>query len=442
MAYQYHHHHPQNPTTNTTSCYCCCQSTSSPQPPPDPSLISAIVSQLQLHHPLPNSYVNVRPPVNPTTTINLSQPHPHSPFFVSLLQRLDALEASLHRFSLSHSHSQSSSPPSPLKDAAARTIQSHFRSFLVHRSITLRHLNHLASIKSSLSSLKSSYPSLPFHFLSHKAMDLLLQLDSIQSGNKMIRDSKRALSKEIAGFLELLDGACVKRHQLLLTRKVNTNNHNMSMVRESDNRPVHHKKASSKHNHDHHAQPKSSNEEKKLMANLRERVEKINRMSKVLEQQEQEQDVIGDPEVKGFNNVDDDIIGQIASNYRLKNGQAIKKNAQSTNTKKRVCFVEDGNMIRVYDNINGDSGSTSRLVDVIEDPTKGTHDEEDAQSDGDGEESSQSSEDVRKGTSDDVGEDYCDSRNEDFTFSTPEPAMRMGTGPDFLSQKPGLKFAE
>lgn len=321
-----------------------------------------------------------------------------------------------------------------MRDAAARTIQAHFRAFLVHRSRTLRQLKDLASIKSALASLKSSlsrHAFVDFDSLSHKAMDLLLKLDSIQSGDKMIRDSKRTVTREIIEFLELVDGVCVKRHEVLV-RKMK----NMRLVRNDDNRAAHNTRGYSEHNVGSKVR-NVDNEEKKLMANLKERVEKIGKMSKALEEQEQE--VFGEAEIRGFKHVDDendDILGQITSSYRLKDGLNAKKNAQSSNANKRVCFMEDGNLIRLYD-MDGDCRSTSRLVDVIDDSAEGTHDEEEARSDGEG--SSQSSEEMRKFKSDEVSEE-CNNQDVDFTFSTtPEPA-KMETRADFSLRKPGVKI--
>ncbi|KMS99262.1 hypothetical protein BVRB_2g046310 [Beta vulgaris subsp. vulgaris] len=412
------HHHPNH--HNTTTAYCFCQSQPSPPPLPchppllspptttttttttttDPFLIASIVAQL-LSSPNPQNLYSQH--INPTSiSQNQRHPHqqsqqfhPHSPFF-SLLQRIDALESSLQRFSSSSSSSSRSF--SSLRDAAARTIQVHFRAYLVCRSRTLRQLKQLASIKSGLASIKSSlnfHGFVDFDSLSHNAMDLLLKLDSIQSGDKMIKDSKRSVTREIVEFLELVDGACVKRQQVLLTRKMRS----MRLVR-NDNRSVYESRGFSERNAGSKCRNVDS-KEKKLIANLKERVEKIGRMSKLLDEQE----VFGDGKLKGFKHVDeedddDDTVGQVTSNYRLRNGLNMKKNAQSSNAKKRVCFVQDENLFRVHNN-DGNCRSASRMVDVIENSSKETDDEEEeAESDGEG--SSQSSEDLRKRRSDEV----------------------------------------
>lgn len=46
-------------------------------------------------------------------------------------------------------------------------------------------------------------------------MDLLNKLDSIQSDDPMIRDSKRSVSRELIRFMDYLDDLSIKRHQLL-----------------------------------------------------------------------------------------------------------------------------------------------------------------------------------------------------------------------------------
>ncbi|XP_021770910.1 BAG family molecular chaperone regulator 8, chloroplastic-like [Chenopodium quinoa] len=432
------HHHLHNLHT-TTNSFCCCPPPAPPchhptppchhppllsPPTSDPFQVAAIVTQLlqtQTQTPL-NYHLN-------SSRTHKNQKHPHhnnhenqdNSLLLSLLQRIDALESSLQKYS---------SSGFSLRDAAAKIIQAHFRAFLVHRSRTLRHLKDLASVKSALASFKSSlsrHAFVDFDSLSRNAMDLLHKLDSIQSGDKMIRDSKKTVTREIVEFLEIVDGVCVKRQQVL-TRKMKS----MRLVR-NDSRATRDTKGFSGHNVSSKTRT-VDNEEKKLMANLKERVEKIGRMTKALEEQEQE--VYGDAENKGFKHVDDeddDILDQIATKYRLNNEFNVKKNDQSSNAKKRVSFVEDGNLIRLNDT-DGESRSSSRLVDVIEDSINGTHDEEEARSDGEG--SSQSSEEMRKFRSDEVNEE-CDNQ-EEFTFSTtPEPATRA----NFSSRKPVVKIS-
>ncbi|KNA10297.1 hypothetical protein SOVF_145740 [Spinacia oleracea] len=432
MAFHHPHHHQQNLHT-TAASYCCCQLPPPPSchhlpplspPTTDPFHVAAIVSQLLQSQNHQNLQSQNHQNLHPKNHQNQRPAHQENPFIFSLLQRIDALESSLQKYSTSGFS---------LRDAAARIIQAHFRAYLVHRSRTLRQLKDLASIKSALATFKSSISRqafVDFDSLSHNAMDLLHKLESIQSGDKMIRDSKRTVTREIVEFLELVDGFCAKRRQVL-TMKIKS----MRLAR-NDNIAARDTKEFSGHNVGSKTRT-VDNKEKKLMANLRERVENIGRMAKALEEQEQE--AFGDADIDEFKHVDDeddDLLGQIASNYRLKNGLNVKQHAQSSNARKRVCFVEDGNLIRLYDTDGDSSRSTSRLVDVIEDSTKGTHDEEEAQSDVEG--SSQSSEELRKFRSDEVSEE-CENQDE-FTFSTtPEPA-KMEPRVDFMSRKPGVKI--
>lgn len=87
----------------------------------------------------------------------------------------------------------------------------------MRRSITLRHLKDLASIKSSLGFLKSSISG-KTHFnydvVYRKAVNLLLRLDAIQGGDPMIRNGKSSLNKEVYSFLEFIEPARVQRRTI------------------------------------------------------------------------------------------------------------------------------------------------------------------------------------------------------------------------------------
>jgi len=204
------HHHCQNhvsvPTTTTP---CCCYSHCSPQPhhhpisPPQLSndpLLQSLVSllqqqqqqQLQLQHHQSHIFSPCLDRPNSHTKNHHQKPKlhfqqeddPQQTHFVlaSLLQRINTLESSLHQFSASCTNNHNY-PSHSLRDTAARVIQTHFRAFLVHRSRTLRQLKELAFIKSSFNSLKSSISTeshFDFKVASHKAMGLLLKIDSIQ----------------------------------------------------------------------------------------------------------------------------------------------------------------------------------------------------------------------------------------------------------------------
>ncbi|CAF2089879.1 unnamed protein product [Brassica rapa] len=144
------------------------------------------------------------------------QPREHDDHVIlsCLLRKVDDLESSLNEFAARYD--QRRDRYSTLRDSAARVIQTRFRSFLVRRSVSLRHLKELALIKSSFVSLKSSVSG-KTHFLFkvvfRKATDLLLQLDSIQGRiDPMIRSSKRSLSRDLVRFLQYIDDCAVRRY--------------------------------------------------------------------------------------------------------------------------------------------------------------------------------------------------------------------------------------
>ncbi|KAL0332131.1 UNVERIFIED_CONTAM: BAG family molecular chaperone regulator 8, chloroplastic [Sesamum calycinum] len=206
------HHHLCHPSTaSCCRCYCtsysACHHHPAPpyppdshflfHPPPQPNLCSA-----QTHLPSSQHYY---PHFRESSFQEERQTHPT---IVSLLRRISVLEAALH------SHSSSSQS---LRDASARTIQSHFRAFLLRRSRTLRQLKDLASIKSALCSLKSSVSErthFDYDVIYHKALNLLLKLNAIQGGDPMIRDGKSSVRRELNKFLDFIDGFCLERRVL------------------------------------------------------------------------------------------------------------------------------------------------------------------------------------------------------------------------------------
>ncbi|XP_051209941.1 uncharacterized protein [Lolium perenne] len=230
-AYQYNHQQQQGP-----------QPHSHPQPPAPPPQ--------QQQGPYP------QPPAPPQQ----HQPYPsdHGQLLLhSLLRRVAALETTLphsyfpapppipqphpnphrrHHRAAAHQEEESDDPPSPPprrarerggrrppppseRELAARTIQEHFRRFLARRSRTLRQLKDLAILRSKAASLRSSLSgSGPRRCkdpvaVSEAAMGLLLHLDGIQGGDPMIREGKRAVSRELSRILEFVDKVLVKDHE-------------------------------------------------------------------------------------------------------------------------------------------------------------------------------------------------------------------------------------
>ncbi|CAL1390042.1 unnamed protein product [Linum trigynum] len=226
----HNHRHCPIPVSCTPAAYCCsggCCNENSPYSPTgsplDPLLVQSVTALLHQQQNY-QQHQCLSPCCFPPSRVYTRKDHcqtPHSrsqtqhsgllpqkgstSFFISsLLQRLEALESSLHQLS------STSADKYPLRDAAARVIQSHYRAFLVHKSRTLRQLKYLASIKSAFNSLTASISgksSFNFELVSQKAMDLLLKLDSVQGGDPMVRGGKRSMSKELVRFLELVDSS-------------------------------------------------------------------------------------------------------------------------------------------------------------------------------------------------------------------------------------------
>ncbi|XAR51680.1 hypothetical protein NMG60_11006379 [Bertholletia excelsa] len=223
------HHHCRRPVASVPSSFCCCGAcypTCCATPPPPESLLHHALPLYSYSHyanPPYDSQIHSFPhhhqtPYQQQTQVEFRRhdydPHEQQtqPAVSSLLRRIAALESSL-RGQLSVKSPGANS----LRDAAARTIQTHFRAFLARRSRTLRQLKDLAFIKSKLNALKASLSDnayLDIQLLSHRATDLLLELDSIQGGDPMIRESKRSISRELIRLLELVDGASVKRNKV------------------------------------------------------------------------------------------------------------------------------------------------------------------------------------------------------------------------------------
>ncbi|KAL1194486.1 BAG family molecular chaperone regulator 8 [Cardamine amara subsp. amara] len=196
-CHQNHHH---NIPQFATSPYCCPQS-NHPSPPPEANLLHLLASYLQNQQQ--ETQCSCETQFQSFNGIRRQQkkvPRPQQEYdnhivLSCLLRKINDLESSLNKFSASYDQH------STLRDSAARIIQTHFRSYLVHRSVSFRQLKELATIKSSFLSLKSSIlekPHFPFKAVSRKASDLLLQLDSIQGRiDPMIRSSKRSLSRDL-----------------------------------------------------------------------------------------------------------------------------------------------------------------------------------------------------------------------------------------------------
>ncbi|XP_058070299.1 BAG family molecular chaperone regulator 8, chloroplastic-like [Magnolia sinica] len=305
MASHYHHH-PHSSHHSPCSCCCCCSSCSSnhhPTPPsPTDPLLQAIATQL-LHSQYPKPQHQQQ---HPHQYHPLKQPQQTQSLLLlqSLLRRVAALESSLHHiYPPSHSHS----PPLSLRDIAARTIQTHFRAFLARRSQTLRQLKHLASIKSNLAALKSSLSDKTQlrrpDALSQKVTSLLQKLESIQGGDSMIREGKRAISSELIQLLQFVNGMAAKRQETpsKSTKKVSfSENGNRSRALANAQEPFPSIQAAG--NGASIDRRVLCDDQRDLVDELSREIERIEGLSRILENDEQGLDV----ELEGFQQISDD----------------------------------------------------------------------------------------------------------------------------------------
>ncbi|KAL6553042.1 hypothetical protein OROGR_006884 [Orobanche gracilis] len=200
-----HHHLRHHPAA---ASYCYCSHPYSPchhHPPPQPDWHT-------LYHPPPQSHLYSAQ----THLPNSHQCHPRfqERHFEEERETQHTISSLLHRIATLESAIRSRSSSHSLRAAAARTIQTHFRAFLLRRSRTIRQLKALASLKSTLIFLKSSV-SKQTHFdygvVYHRAMELVRRLDTIQGCDPMIRDGKKSVRRELNKFLDFIDGFHIDR---------------------------------------------------------------------------------------------------------------------------------------------------------------------------------------------------------------------------------------
>ncbi|CAN6477246.1 unnamed protein product [Victoria cruziana] len=240
MAGNHHCHHHHYRQQQCCYCCCCCCSTSSFVPPPSPPTTTVDPALLTIASYLAASLQQPQPPAIPPSPPQLkADPLDLEP----LLGRVSALESALRRLCLiptsqsppaagatpplSHAKSTqirtprtsyTSSVANSLRDHAARTIQTHFRSFLLRRSQMLRHLKLIAIAQTFLNNLRvrlSDQAQLVLLFqkqearreLVERTADLLARIDAIRTGESMIRDAKRSVCRDLAGVLDVLNGS-------------------------------------------------------------------------------------------------------------------------------------------------------------------------------------------------------------------------------------------
>ncbi|KAJ6683977.1 hypothetical protein OIU85_007650 [Salix viminalis] len=296
--------------------------------------------------------------------------------------------------------------------------------FLVHRSRTLRQLKELAFIKSGFNSLKSSISTeshFDFKVVSHKAMDLLLKLDSIQGGDPMIRDGKRNVralgntSKARALNAKNGYGSCRDLTQ----------------------------------------------SQKEIVEKLRKRVEKISGFSRVCENDQE------DAELEGFQQFVDDDDRELDRKVSVdgKRGVLLIRRGGQPSVTKAVSFSENGNSYRVISDtdesaINGD-GSSNDGSDTIDDHgeaveihfaetgerkgfSKGAENDQEAHlEDGGGSaESSDSERNPRRNPrngGDYESNGYCLNKDGSLVFSAPVP-VKMESRADMMKKRKAVKI--
>ncbi|KAF7803050.1 BAG family molecular chaperone regulator 8, chloroplastic [Senna tora] len=376
--YQPHlcHHQPPPPPPPSTACCCnpshhCC-----PSPPPSTDhLLQAIASLLPHSHPLPTQIFTNSPQFDQSQSLKCFSrnrprpPHeqdPHSTI-ASLLCRIEALESSLHRFSSSHnSYSQSSHHHHhyyySLRHTAARVIQTHFRAFLVRRSRTLRQLKELGFIKSTFNSLKSSLSNdssrADFAALSRKAMDLLLQLDSIEGDDPMIRDGKGSISRDLLRFLDSLEGIAVKKHLRLVKTMKNVR------YGQNINKP---RVLNPKHGNLGHDQ-------RKVLENLKGRVEKISQLCKLSANDEEQ--ALSERILLVANDDDDDDDDDGGPSIVISRKNGVPTTKIQPKVKKSVSFAESGNVSKIYCNTYEPEQSLSEVVTCLDGDSSSDEQEE------------------------------------------------------------------
>lgn len=195
----------------------------------------------------------------------------------------------------------------------------------MRRSITLRHLKDLASIKSNLGFLKSSISGkthFDYDVVYHKAVNLLLKLDAIPGGDPMIRNGKTSLNRELYRFLDFIEGACMQR------RTIGVN------VRQSGN----------------NVRPRVSNCEKKIgnaesgcskrvnVEKLRGLVERIDRLAEELDEEQGEE--IDNPS-------DEFVVRKYGVSASPTRGLLKQYGGVEPKVKKNVTFAENGKVYRV-----------------------------------------------------------------------------------------------
>ncbi|KAL6551595.1 hypothetical protein OROGR_007749 [Orobanche gracilis] len=334
-----HHHHLRHYPTAASYCYCSppyslCHHHPPPQPdwhplyhpPPQPHLYSAQTN-------LPNSH----------------QCHPRSQerCFEEERETQHTISSLLHRIATLESALRSRSSPHSLREAAARTIQTHFRAFLLHRSRTIRQLKALASLKSTLGFLKSSV-SKQTHFdydvVYHHAMELVGRLDTIQGGDPMIRDGKKSVRRELNNFLDFIDGFDIEHMGVSSGINVRYKRCNMKNKVPGGEKRV--------------SNMKRGELRSATMEKLRGLVERIDKLSEEMDDEE-ESKVIESP--------DDVFMEKYRVCDNVKAGLVKQVRGVQSKLKKSVSFADNVKVYSLEKNYSDDDGNIDRVKFVSRD---------------------------------------------------------------------------
>ena len=152
----------------------------------------------------------------------------------------------------------------------------------------------------------------------------------------MIRDGKRSITRDLVQFLDLIEGVAVKKHWHYV--KATKNARLVHGINKSRNSETKHENF--------------GDGQKKLLENLRNRVEKISRYCKLLENDEEDVEHEG---IQDFIDDDDDGDSRVLMDRKSglsqnKNGAFVQRHGVQPKVKKSVSFAENKNVSKVYSN--------------------------------------------------------------------------------------------
>lgn len=261
----------------------------------------------------------------------------------------------------------------------------------------------------------------------------------------MIRDGKRAISRDLVRFLDVIDGVSVKRLELSTKAVKNVRfvqDRNKSRVLGSNCKVF------------------GDRDQRETMEKLRDQVQNIRGYARVSDNDEEE------VELEGFHHGSDDEQFAGLSNYgnnggsQIRNGILLKRHGVQSRVKKCVSFAENGNAARVFASRNGAASfngvprnddhrelmeSLCRNVEEIETFTKETEDDEETQIESGGSDQTSDSEENPRTNSGAEGNSAIDGhyqgQNENLIFSAPVP-VKMESRAELIQKERLRKLEE